>query len=134
MEDFYDSWQPRFRSILRIVTALLLIPHGTMKLLGWPSGSPMELFSLMGAAGTIEVVGGILFLIGWFTRPTAFILAGFTAAAYFMAHAAQAFLPIQNGGELAALYCFVFLYFSMAGAGEWSVDAMLSPGRRHTNA
>ena len=134
MENFYDSWQPRFRSALRIVTALLLIPHGTMKLFGWPSGEPMELFSVMGAAGTIEVVGGILFLIGWLTRPTAFILAGFMAAAYFMAHAAQAFLPIINGGELAALYCFVFLYFWMAGPGEWSVDAMRSPARRHANA
>jgi putative oxidoreductase len=104
-----------------------------MKLFGWPSGEPMELMSLMGAAGTIEIIGGILFLIGWFTRPAAFILAGFMAAAYFMAHASQAFLPIANGGELAALYCFVFLYFWMAGPGEWSVDAMRAPARRNAN-
>ena len=80
---------------------------------------------LAGIGGLIELIGGILFTIGLFTRPVAFILSGFTAAAYFMAHAGKGFYPLLNGGELAALYCFVFLYFTFAGAGPWSADALI---------
>jgi len=79
--------------------------------------------SLLGAAGVLELVGGALMLIGLFTRPVAFILSGFMAVAYFLAHAPQGFYPMLNQGELAVLFCFVFLYFSVAGGGEWSVDA-----------
>jgi len=113
-------------SILRIFTGLSLLQHGTAKILGFPT-VPMfanvQIGSLMGAGGLIELIGGILFTIGLFTRPAAFILSGFTAVAYFMAHASKGFYPIVNGGELAAVYCFVFLYFVFAGAGPWSVDA-----------
>ncbi|MGN6303989.1 MAG: DoxX family protein [Mesorhizobium sp.] len=118
-------WAPRLLSVLRIMAALLFMAHGTMKLFGFPdSGRPgPELFSLMGFAGTLEVVGGALLAIGLFTRPVAFILSGMMAVAYFMAHAQQDFFPIKNGGESAILFCFVFLYLVAAGAGSWSVDA-----------
>jgi putative oxidoreductase len=119
-------WAPRLRSVLRIVTGFLFLFHGTQKLFGYPPGEhgPVELMSLMGFAGVLEFVGGVLLLLGLFTRPVAFILSGLMAVAYFMAHASQGLLPIQNGGELAVLYCFVFLYFAAAGAGPWSVDAV----------
>jgi putative oxidoreductase len=120
-----SAWAPRVRSILRIMTGLLLLQHGTMKYFNFP---PSEMFAggldnLMRAAGAIELIGGILIIIGLFTRPAAFICSGFTAAAYFMAHAPQGFFPVLNQGELAVLYCFVFLYFAFAGAGPWSIDA-----------
>lgn len=123
-------WAPRLLSVLRIMAALLFMAHGTMKLFGFPdSGRPgPELFSLMGFAGTLEVVGGALLVIGLFTRPVAFILSGMMAVAYFMAHAPQGFHPIQNGGESAVLFCFVFLYLVAAGAGSWSVDAARRSG------
>jgi putative oxidoreductase len=125
------TWAPRalsILSILRIFTGLALLQHGTGKILGFPavpSLANVQIASLAGAAGLIELIGGILFTIGLFTRPVAFLLSGFTAVAYFMAHASKGFYPILNGGELAALYCFVFLYFTFAGAGPWSVDAAL---------
>jgi putative oxidoreductase len=125
------SWAPRalgILSILRIYTGLALLQHGTGKILGFPavpSLANVQIGSLAGAAGLIELIGGILFTIGLFTRPVAFILSGFTAVAYFMAHAGKGFYPILNGGELAALYCFVFLYFAFAGAGPWSLDAAI---------
>jgi len=84
----------------------------------------VEIGSLSGIGGLIELIGGVLFTFGLFTRPVAFILSGFTAAAYFIAHASKSFYPIVNGGELAAVYCFVFLYFAFAGAGPWSLDAI----------
>lgn len=115
-------------SILRIFTGLELLQHGTGKILGYPvvpMFANVQIGSLSGVAGLIELIGGILFTIGLFTRPVAFILSGFTAAAYFMAHASKAFYPVLNGGELAALFCFVFLYFAFAGAGPWSVDALM---------
>ena len=123
-----ESWRPRALAVLRIVTAYLFIPHGTAKLFGVPH-QPMfdglRLMSLMGLAGVLETFGGALFLVGLFTRPVAFVLCGFMAVAYFMGHASQgnALLPLLNQGELAVLYCFVFLYFIFAGAGAWSVDA-----------
>ena len=124
----FEIWRPRALAVLRIVTAYLLIPHGTAKLFGTPRQAMfdgLELMSLFGVAGILEVFGGVLFLIGLFTRPVAFVLCGFMAAAYFMGHAGQGnvLLPMLNQGELAVLYCFVFLYFAFSGAGAWSVDA-----------
>ena len=126
MFDRLTAWAPQMLSVLRIMTALLFLEHGTMKLLGFPdSGRPgPDLFSLMGLAGTLEIVGGLLLVLGLFTRPVAFILSGQMAVAYFMAHAPQGFHPIQNGGESAILFCFVFLYLAIAGAGSWSLDAV----------
>jgi putative oxidoreductase len=115
-------------SILRIFTGLELLQHGTGKILGFPAVSTfanVQIDSLAGVGGLIELIGGALFTIGLFTRPVAFLLSGFTAAAYFMAHAGKAFYPVLNGGELAALLCFVFLYFTFAGAGPWSADALI---------
>jgi putative oxidoreductase len=125
----FEAWRLRALAILRIVTAYLVIPHGTAKLFGMPHQAMfdgLQLLSLMGLAGVLEAFGGLLFLIGLFTRPVAFILCGFMAAAYFMGHAPQGhvLLPLLNQGELAVLYCFVFLYFVFAGAGAWSVDAL----------
>jgi putative oxidoreductase len=126
---FLDAWRPRALAVLRIVTAYLLIPHGTAKLFGLPHQAMfdgLELVSLMGLAGVLEVFGGLLILIGLFTQPVAFVLCGFMAVAYFMGHAAQGhvLLPMLNQGEFAVLYCFVFLYFVFAGAGAWSVDTL----------
>ncbi|MEO8225504.1 MAG: DoxX family protein [Gammaproteobacteria bacterium] len=125
----FEPWRPRARAALRIVTAYLFMAHGTAKLFGMPH-QPMfdglKLMSLMGLAGILEFFGGALLLIGLFTRPVAFVLCGFMAVAYFMAHASQgsALVPMLNGGESAVLYCFVFLYLAVAGAGAWSIDAM----------
>ena len=126
---FFGTWQPRALAVLRIVTAYLFITHGTAKLFGVPHQAMfdgLKLMSLPGVAGILEVVGGALILIGLFTRPVAFVMCGFMAVAYFMAHGSQGnvLVPMLNKGELAVLYCFVFLYFSVAGAGAWSVDAM----------
>lgn len=115
-------------SILRIFTGLSLLQHGTAKILGFPATpmfSNVQITSLTGLGGLIELVGGILFTIGLFTRPVAFVLSGFTAVAYFIAHAGKGFYPLLNGGELAALFCFVFLYFAFAGGGPWSADALI---------
>lgn len=125
---FFDSWRPRALAILRIITAYLFIQHGTAKYFGAPYQAMfdgLQPMSLIGIAGLIEIVGGALLFIGLFTRPVAFILCGFAAAAYFIGHASQGHLlvPMLNAGELAVLYCFVFLYFMFAGAGAWSVDA-----------
>jgi putative oxidoreductase len=119
------TWAPRIRSILRIMTGLLFLQHGTMKYFNFP---PSDFFAggldtMMRVAGGIELIGGVLMIIGLLTRPVAFICSGFAAAAYFIGHAPQGFFPVLNGGELAVLYCFVFLYFACAGAGPWSVDA-----------
>ena len=121
------SWAGPLLSVLRIMTGLLFLAHGTAKLFQWPlvgyfkDGVP--LFSLMGLAGTLEIAGGLLLIAGLFTRVTAFVLSGMMAVAYFMAHAPQGFHPINNGGELAIMFCFVFLYFAAAGPGPWSLDA-----------
>jgi putative oxidoreductase len=123
---FINSWTPRILGVLRIVVGLLFVQHGTAKLLGVPHVAmfdDLQLFSLIGVAGILELVGGILIIIGLFTRPTAFILSGEMAVAYFMAHAPAGTLPILNSGELAVIYCFVFLYLAFAGAGAFSVDA-----------
>ncbi len=126
MKTLYDSWSPRLLSILRIVVAFLFTAHGTQKWLSFPAprSTPTELWTLSGVAGMLELVGGALLLIGLFTRPVAFVLSGLMAFAYFIAHAPQGFWPILNRGELAAVYCFVFLYLAAAGGGPWSVDEL----------
>ena len=117
---------PHALSLLRIAAALLLLQHGTTKILGFPATqmTGVDLTTPPGIAGIIELVGGLLLLIGLFSRATAFILSGMTAVAYFLVHAPQSFFPILNGGELAALYCFVFFYLTFSGPGPWSVDPL----------
>jgi putative oxidoreductase len=121
------SWSGYTHAILRVATGLAFLHHGTAKFFGLPfveyfkDGVP--LFSLMGLAGVLELVGGVLIIIGLFTRTTAFILSGMMAVAYFMAHASQGFFPATNGGEAAYLFCFIFLYLATVGAGPYSVDA-----------
>jgi putative oxidoreductase len=126
-----ELWAPKALSVLRIVTGLLFLEHGTQKLLGFPPSEHAfpPLFSLMGIQGALELVGGFLIVIGLLTRPVAFILAGDMAVAYFMAHAPKGFFPTQNGGQLAILFCFVFLYLVFAGGGEWNVDARIARRR-----
>jgi putative oxidoreductase len=122
---FVEQWSPLALSILRIVVGLLFLEHGTQKTLDFPpSPNPAPaLLSLQGVQGVIELVGGVLILLGLFTRPVAFILSGNMAVAYFMAHAPKNFFPMRNGGDAAILYCFVFLYLVFAGGGRWSIDA-----------
>jgi len=118
------AWSPRLLGLLRIVTAILFMEHGAQKLLGFPPsdhGSP-ELLSLLGAAGILELAGGFFILIGLFTRPVAFVLAGEMAVAYWMVHAPKAIYPALNGGDAAILFCFIFLYLVAAGPGAFSVD------------
>lgn len=123
-----SSWSPALLSVLRIVAGLLFLQHGCAKLLHVPF-QPMfahvQLMSLMGVQGVIELVGGGLLTLGLFTRPVAFILSGDMAVAFFMAHFPKNWLPILNGGDLAVLFCFTFLYLCAAGPGPWSVDAQL---------
>jgi putative oxidoreductase len=121
------SWSGHLHAALRIVTGLLFLEHGTSKYINFPAteyfANGVEVFSLMGLAGALEIIGGLLIIIGLFTRITAFVLAGFMAVAYFMAHAPNSFFPLQNQGDAAILFSFIFLYFSAAGAGPWSLDA-----------
>jgi putative oxidoreductase len=127
INDICASWAPRLLSVLRIMSGLLFMQHGTAKLLGIPQMAmfaKLQPFTLSWFAGVLELVGGALLVIGLFTRPVAFVLSGLMAFAYFIAHAPRDFYPIVNAGELAALYCFVFLYFAAAGGGAWSVDAL----------
>jgi putative oxidoreductase len=124
MDTLQTVWAPRVLSILRIVVALIFMEHGTQKLLGFPISDreASELLSLGGIAGILELVGGALLVLGLFTRPVAFILSGEMAVAYWYAHAPQGFFPVNNGGDAAILYCFVFLYLFAAGPGPWSLD------------
>jgi putative oxidoreductase len=119
-----SRWAPQMLSILRIVAALLYIEHGTQKLLGFPVwANPVPLDALLLLAGVLELGGGVLLLIGLFTRPVAFVLSGMMAVAYWMAHAPASFFPVNNRGDAAILFCFVFLYLVFAGPGPWSIDA-----------
>jgi putative oxidoreductase len=121
------------RAIYRIVVGLMFIMHGTQKLLGFPPspmpGMPVDPMSTLGVAGSIELIGGALIVLGLLTRPVAFLLAGEMAVAYFRVHFPRGLLPINNGGEVAVLYCFAFLYLMLAGAGAWSLDAMIMRNR-----
>lgn len=126
--DALAAWSPRMLGVLRIVAAVLFLQHGLAKLVHFPHVAMfdhLQLLSLIGLAGVIELFGSILLLLGLFTRPAAFVMSGEMAAAYFMAHAPQSFFPILNQGDLPVLYCFVFLYIAVAGAGAWSLDEML---------
>jgi putative oxidoreductase len=117
--------EPYFLSLLRIVAALLFLEHGTQKLFGFPAGQPyvgFPKFSMLGIAGMLEVVGGILLLLGLFTRLTSFIVCGEMAIAYFRAHWPRDFFPIRNQGEITVMLCFVFLYLIFAGPGPISLD------------
>jgi len=122
-------WAPRVLSLVRVVSALIFMAHGTQKLLNFPPMPPgrpnPELFSLYGFAGSLEIVGGVLLLFGLFTRPVAFILSGEMAFAYFMGHAPRGFYPVLNGGDASILYCFLFLYMAFAGGGAYSLDKLL---------
>jgi putative oxidoreductase len=123
-----DVWSPRMLSVLRILTALLFMEHGLMKLIHFPApqpGVPDPLPTILIAAAWIEVVGGGLIALGLFTRVAAFICSGEMAVGYFMAHAPKSFYPAINMGEAAVLYCFVFLYLAIEGGGVWSLDALV---------
>ncbi len=123
-----DAWAPRVLSLLRIMTALLLLQFGLAKHIGFPVFeylNNVQAYSLPWIAGLLELVGGALLLIGLCTRPVAFVLSGLMAFAYFLGHAPRGFYPLTNGGNLAVLLCFVCLYFAAAGGGTWSLDALL---------
>jgi putative oxidoreductase len=131
--DGLDAWAPRLRSVLRIVSGLIFLAHGTQKLLSFPAGeragSGLALDNLGAWAGVIEIAAGLLITLGLFTRPAAFLASGTMAVAYWYAHAPQNFFPVNNGGDAAILYCFVFLYLVFAGPGPWSLDALRSEKR-----
>jgi putative oxidoreductase len=126
-----EIWTPRMLAVLRIVTALLFLEHGTQSLLGFPPSDHATIspFSLLGFAGQLELVGGVLILLGLFTRPAAFVLAGEMAFAYFFAHSSQKLWPVNSGGDAPILFCFVFLYLLTAGSGAWSLDNMMQASR-----
>jgi len=128
-----SAWTGRMLSVLRIVVGTVFFTHGTQKLFGvppMPQGMPpIEWMSQFGIAGILEVFGGLLIILGLFTRPVSFVLAGEMAVAYFQVHHPQSFWPSASGGEPAVLYCFIFLYFVFAGAGPWSIDAMIARSR-----
>lgn len=131
---FLGRFEPQIYALMRIITGFLFLWHGTQKLLGFPpsQGGGQGLSVMTALAGTIELVGGLMILFGLFAGIAAFIASGTMAVAYFMAHfSVQAFLPIQNRGELAVLYCFVFLYIAARGSGIWSLDSLM--GRANAN-
>jgi putative oxidoreductase len=131
MTDFFMSrWAPQLLSVMRIIVGFTFLAHGTQKLFAFPPpATALPPMTGMWFAGALEFVGGVMLMIGLFTRPVAFILSGMMAVAYFYAHAGQGFWPIVNKGELAVVYCFVFLYLSAAGGGPWSLDAILARRR-----
>ena len=138
MDELNRTWVPRARGLLRIFVGLLFIEHGTAKLLHFPAVPMFEsmdlfaegqLLTMIGLSALFELVGGILMLLGLLTRPVAFLLSGEMAVAYFSVHFPGSFFPILNEGELAVVYCFLFLYFAAVGGGAWSLDAALW-GRR----
>ena len=123
-----SRWQPEALGVLRIVAGVLFMAHGVVKVFGFPEGAQpgqQEIaLTLMGIGGLLELVGGALIALGLFTRPTAFVLSGMMAVAYWMFHAPTSPFPVANGGDAAILYCFVFLYFVTSGPGAWSVDGL----------
>jgi putative oxidoreductase len=127
MTAFLDAWAPRILSVLRIVSALIFMEHGTQKWLNVPPlGRPApEFLSMSGFGGILELIGGSLLVLGLFTRPVAFLLSGEMAVAYWWGHAPRGFFPVLNGGDAAILYCFIFLYLAVAGGGAWSLDRVL---------
>ena len=127
MSGLLSRFDSQTYALLRIVGGLLFLFHGLQKLFGMYGGKVMPLTSMPGLAGIIELVGGTLIMIGWFASPAAFLASGEMAYAYFTSHQPRGTWPIENGGELAALYCFAFLYISARGAGIWSVDGARRP-------
>lgn len=129
---YLAPWAPQLRSLLRIMTALTFLTHGTQKLLAWPVAFPIPMTVLTYTAAIMEIIGGVLLALGFFSRPVAFILSGLMACAYFIGHAFGAsgfvFFPIMNRGEAAMLFCFIFLYLAAAGPGPWSIDALRGLG------
>lgn len=129
----WQSWAPYILSLIRIVSAAIFITSGTTKLMGWPAPMPegheFVLMSQVGLGAVLEAGGGVLLMLGLFTRPVAFLLSGMMAVAYFQFHAPGSFWPTVNQGTAAILFCFLFLYFSAAGPGPWSIDAMLSKSK-----
>jgi putative oxidoreductase len=128
MTEALAAWTPRALSLLRIITGLMIIEHGMAKYLGFPvvpALAKVQLLSLPGIGGVLELIGGALLIAGLFTQPVAFILSGEMAVAYFVVHAPRSFFPLLNGGSLAIIYCFACLYLSTAGGGPWSVDAAM---------
>ena len=126
----WRSWAPHFLSVLRMIAAFAFFTYGSAKLFAWPialmpKGATVPLVSLMGVAGVLEVVGGLLMFVGLFARPIAFLLSGEMAYAYLTSHIVRGFWPVMNQGTPALLFCFIWLYISAAGPGPWSLDAML---------
>lgn len=123
-ENFLARWSAELLSLFRIMAAFTFIQHGTQKMFGWPAEAriPYEVFSRNGAAGLLEVFGGLLLLVGLYTRAVSFVLSGLMAFAYFLVHAPRGFWTLPNGGDLAVVYCFAFLYLAAAGGGRWSLD------------
>lgn len=125
MFERFSAFRPQLLSLLRIVSGLMFLQHGTQKIFGFPAPArgPFDIASQIGIGGVLELVGGVLLILGLFTRPVAFLMSGMMAVAYFQFHAMTGGpFPLVNQGELAALYCWVFLYFVAAGPGPWSVD------------
>lgn len=128
-----ETWAPRALAILRIVAALVFMAHGTQKLFGFPyppSGNFPPAMSLPWIAAYIELIGGLMLLLGVFVRPAAFIMSGTMAVAYWMAHAPRSPFPVNNGGDAAILYCFLFLYIFVVGGGSWTLQSLLGGNNR----
>lgn len=127
MGQLLNVWSLYLLSLMRAVVGFLFMQHGGQKIFGFPAEQRFEfdLFSMIGVAGALELVGGFLILIGLFTRPTAFLLSGLMAFAYFIAHASQSFWAISNNGEVSVLFAFIFLYMAAAGGGKLSIDRLL---------
>lgn len=126
-ETFMARWTSELLSVFRFFTAFTFVQHGTQKMFGFPAEArvPFEIFTRNGVTGILEVVGGGLLLVGLFTRPAAFVMSGLMAFAYFLVHAPRGFWSLPNGGDLAVVYCFAFLYMAAAGGGKWSLDHAL---------
>ncbi len=132
MNPFMSFFNTQGYALMRIVTGFLFLWHGSQKLFDFPGGMPPGAPAFITyIAGPIELIGGVLVMIGLFTRYAAFLASGLMAAAYWMAHGMKALLPLQNNGELAALYCFVFLFIATQGGGIWSVDALINRRKTH---
>lgn len=130
MDRFLGKYSPYIYAILRIVAGLMFAVHGSQKLFGWPGNRPAPpLASMMGVAGVIELVAGLMIALGLLASIAAFIASGQMAVAYFMAHSPRGFWPVLNQGELAVVYCFLFLYIAARGSGVWSVDSLIGRGR-----
>ena len=131
MESLLGKYSPYIYAILRIFAGLLFAMHGSQKVLGIPPGNnpPASLFSLMGFGGALELIGGLMIAFGLFASYAAFITSGEMAVAYFMMHFPRGFFPIVNGGDLAVLYCFIFLYIAAQGSGVWSIDNIIAKGK-----